>query len=74
MPGNGLRPASVAFLLFALHEPEPLVGQRELVLSPLIASNTVSYGPFGTVLVVQSWPVGVGVVVICGALVGRQRR
>ncbi|MGW0732390.1 YhjD/YihY/BrkB family envelope integrity protein [Streptomyces sp. NPDC002851] len=39
--------------------------------SPLIASNAVTYGPFGTVLVVQSWLVGVGVVVFGGALVGR---
>jgi membrane protein len=42
-----------------------------LVFSPLIASNAVTYGPFGTVLVVQSWLVGVGVVVLGGALVGR---
>nr|WP_231627014.1 YhjD/YihY/BrkB family envelope integrity protein [Streptomyces apocyni] len=41
------------------------------VFSPLIASNAVTYGPFGTVLVVQSWLVGVGVVVFGGALVGR---
>ncbi|MFF3326857.1 YhjD/YihY/BrkB family envelope integrity protein [Streptomyces sp. NPDC002889] len=43
----------------------------QLVFSPLIASNAVTYGPFGTVLVVQSWLVGVGVVVYGGALVGR---
>jgi membrane protein len=42
-----------------------------LVFSPLIASNTVSYGPVGTVLVIQSWLVGVGVVIFGGALVGR---
>ncbi|MFI1962829.1 YhjD/YihY/BrkB family envelope integrity protein [Streptomyces pathocidini] len=42
-----------------------------LVFSPLIASNTVSYGPIGTVLVLQSWLVGVGFVVFGGALVGR---
>ncbi|MEU4089770.1 ribonuclease BN [Streptomyces aureus] len=41
------------------------------VFSPLIASGTVTYGPFGTVLVVQSWLVGVGVVVFGGALLGR---
>lgn len=43
----------------------------QLVFSPLIASNTVTYGPFGTVLVIQSWLVGVGFVVYGGALVGR---
>jgi membrane protein len=51
-----------------------LLGLRvfsQLVFSPLIASNAVSYGPFGTVLVLQSWLVGVGVVVFGGALVGR---
>jgi membrane protein len=42
-----------------------------IVFSPLIASNAVAYGPVGTVLVVQSWLVGVGVVVFGGALVGR---
>ncbi len=42
-----------------------------LVFSPLIASSAVTYGPFGTVLVIQSWLVGVGVVVFGGALVGR---
>lgn len=51
-----------------------LIGLRvfsQLVFSPLIASNVVTYGPFGTVLVVQSWLVGVGVVVFGGAVVGR---
>jgi membrane protein len=51
-----------------------LIGLRifsRLVFSPLIASNTVAYGSIGTVLVVQSWLVGVGVVVFGGALVGR---
>ncbi|MFJ3903580.1 YhjD/YihY/BrkB family envelope integrity protein [Streptomyces sp. NPDC090025] len=42
-----------------------------LVFSPLIASNAVTYGQFGTVLVLQSWLVGVGFVVYGGALVGR---
>jgi membrane protein len=41
------------------------------VFSPLIASNAVAYGPVGTVLVIQSWLVGVGFVVFGGALVGR---
>nr|WP_229700633.1 YhjD/YihY/BrkB family envelope integrity protein [Streptomyces camponoticapitis] len=48
-----------------------LRGFSQLVFSPLIASSAVTYGPFGTVLVVQSWLVGVGVVVYGGALVGR---
>jgi membrane protein len=51
-----------------------LLGLRvfsRLVFSPLIASNTVTYGPFGTVLVLQSWLVGVGIVVFGGALAGR---
>lgn len=51
-----------------------LLGLRifsQLVFSPLIASNAVTYGPFGTVLVLQSWLVGVGFVVYGGALVGR---
>lgn len=51
-----------------------LLGLRvfsRLVFSPLIASSVVTYGPFGTVLVIQSWLVGVGVVVFGGALAGR---
>ncbi|GAA1503416.1 hypothetical protein GCM10009730_02620 [Streptomyces albidochromogenes] len=51
-----------------------LLGLRifsQFVFSPLIASNAVTYGPFGTVLVLQSWLVGVGFVVYGGALVGR---
>ncbi len=51
-----------------------LLGLRvfsRIVFSPLIASNAVTYGPVGTVLVIQSWLVGVGVVVFGGALVGR---
>ncbi|MFP3989916.1 YhjD/YihY/BrkB family envelope integrity protein [Streptomyces sp. E11-3] len=51
-----------------------LLGLRvfsQLVFSPLIASNAVTYGPFGTVLVLQSWLVGVGFVVYGAALVGR---
>ncbi|MCM2579993.1 YhjD/YihY/BrkB family envelope integrity protein [Streptomyces meridianus] len=43
----------------------------QLVFSPLIATNAVTYGPIGTVLVIQSWLVGVGFVVFGGALVGR---
>lgn len=48
-----------------------LRGFSRLVFSPLIASNAVTYGPFGTVLVLQSWLVGVGFVVYGGALLGR---
>lgn len=51
-----------------------LLGLRvfsRLVFSPLIASNTVTYGPVGTVLVIKSWLVGVGVVAFGGALAGR---
>lgn len=51
-----------------------LLGLRvfsRFVFSPLIASNTVTYGPVGTLLVIQSWLVGVGVVVFGGALAGR---
>jgi membrane protein len=51
-----------------------LLGLRlfsRVVFSPLIASSAVTYGPFGTVLVLQSWLVGVGFVVYGGALVGR---
>ncbi|WP_327111293.1 YihY/virulence factor BrkB family protein [Streptomyces sp. NBC_01341] len=51
-----------------------LLGLRvfsRIVFSPLIASSTASYGPVGTVLILQSWLVGVGVVVFGGALVGR---
>ncbi|XIE81396.1 YhjD/YihY/BrkB family envelope integrity protein [Streptomyces sp. SBR177] len=51
-----------------------LLGLRifsQLVFSPLIASNAVTYGQFGTVLVLQSWLVGVGFVVYGGALAGR---
>ncbi|MFI8966075.1 YhjD/YihY/BrkB family envelope integrity protein [Streptomyces sp. NPDC053493] len=51
-----------------------LLGLRvfsQFVFSPLIASNAITYGQFGTVLVLQSWLVGVGFVVYGGALAGR---
>ncbi|MGW0565445.1 YhjD/YihY/BrkB family envelope integrity protein [Streptomyces sp. NPDC003016] len=51
-----------------------LLGLRifsQFVFSPLIASNAVTYGPIGTVLVLQSWLVGVGFVVYGGAMAGR---
>jgi len=40
------------------------------VFSPWIASSAVSYGPIGTVLVVQSWLIGIGFVIHAGALFG----
>lgn len=51
-----------------------LLGLRvfsRLAFSPPIASSAVTCGPFGTVLVIQTWLVGVGVVVFGGALAGR---
>ena len=42
-----------------------------LVFEPLIAGNAVSYGALGTVLIVQSWLIGVGWVVYAGQLFGR---
>ncbi|MFD9534028.1 ribonuclease BN [Streptomyces sp. NPDC060010] len=67
LPWPALLPGAVATMI-------GLFGLRifsRLVFSPLIASSAVTYGPFGTVLVIQSWLVGVGVVVFGGALVGR---
>ncbi|MGI5452214.1 ribonuclease BN [Streptomyces sp. CA-249302] len=51
-----------------------LVGLRwfsYLVFTPLLVTNAISYGPVGTILVVESWLVGVGFVVYGGALIGR---
>jgi membrane protein len=42
-----------------------------LVFEPLIVTNAVSYGALGTVLIVQSWLIGVGWVVYGGQLFGR---
>jgi membrane protein len=42
-----------------------------LVFEPLVVTNAVSYGALGTVLVVQSWLIGVGWVVYGGQLFGR---
>jgi membrane protein len=42
-----------------------------LVFEPLIVKNAVSYGALGTVLIVQSWLIGVGWVVYAGQLSGR---
>ncbi|TQF07066.1 ribonuclease BN [Kitasatospora acidiphila] len=46
----------------------------QLIFAPLIVSNAVSYGSVGTVLVVQSWLIGVGYTVYAGALVGHAWR
>ncbi|WP_369205567.1 ribonuclease BN [Streptomyces sp. PU-14G] len=41
-----------------------------LVFSPLIVSSTKTNGPAGSLLIVQSWLIGVGFVVLGGPLVG----
>lgn len=67
VPWTALLPGAVATMF-------GLLGLRvfsRLVFSPLIASSAVTYGPFGTVLVIQTWLVGIGVVVFGGSLVGR---
>ncbi|MGW6710759.1 ribonuclease BN [Streptomyces sp. NPDC054956] len=67
VPWTALLPGAVATML-------GLLGLRvfsRLVFSPLIASGSVTYGPFGSVLVIQTWLVGIGVVVFGGALAGR---
>ena len=60
-------PGAVATLAF-------LAGLRvfsTLVFEPLVVTNAVTYGALGTVLVVQSWLIGVGWVVYGGQLFGR---
>jgi membrane protein len=42
-----------------------------LVFEPLVTSNAVSYGALGTVLIMQSWLIGVGWVIYSGQLFGR---
>ena len=42
-----------------------------LVFQPLIVGNAVTYGALGTVLIVQSWLIGVGWVIYGGQLFGR---
>ncbi|GGZ95075.1 ribonuclease BN [Streptomyces bluensis] len=67
MPWWALLPGALATVV-------GLVGLRwfsYLVFSPLIVNNAVTYGAVGTVLVVQSWLIGVGFVVFGGALLGR---
>lgn len=66
IPRRALLPGSVATVA-------GLVGLRFFsmwVFSPWIASSAVSYGPIGTVLVVQSWLIGIGFVIHAGALFG----
>lgn len=41
------------------------------VFSPLIAGSAVSYGPIGTVLIVQCWLIGIGFVIYAGSLAGQ---
>jgi membrane protein len=41
------------------------------VFEPLIVANAVTYGPVGTLLIVQSWLIGVGWVVYGSQLLGR---
>jgi membrane protein len=48
-----------------------LRGFSSLVFAPLVVSNAISYGSVGTVLVVESWLIGVGFVIYGGALAGR---
>ncbi|MFB7665249.1 ribonuclease BN [Kitasatospora sp. NPDC056138] len=70
VPWRALFPGSVATVL-------ALFGLRlfsQLVFRPLIISNALSYGVIGTVLVVQSWLVGVGFTVFAGALAGHAFR
>jgi membrane protein len=42
-----------------------------LVIERLVASNAVSYGALGTVLILQSWLIGVGWVIYGSQLFGR---
>ncbi len=66
VPLRDLLPGAVATMV-------GLAGLRlfsRLVFAPLLVSNAVSYGTVGTVLVVQSWLIGVGYTVYGGALVG----
>ena len=60
-------PGAVATVAF-------LVGLRAFsawVFQPLIVANAVTYGALGTVLIVQSWLIGVGWVIYGGQLFGR---
>lgn len=81
-PAGGIRPhrydpgrvdAAVHAVVaaFDVVEVHRVPGSGRLEEVPGVRPQDRSYGPFGTVLVVQSWLVGVGVVVFGGALVGR---
>jgi membrane protein len=50
--------------------PAGLRAFSSLVFQPLIVTNAVTYGALGTVLIVQSWLIGVGWVVYGGQLIG----
>jgi membrane protein len=70
----GARVPARPLLPGALATMAGLVGLRffsTLVFSPLIVSNAVAYGSVGTVLVVESWLIGVGFVIHGGCLLGR---
>ncbi|MFF3765362.1 ribonuclease BN [Streptomyces sp. NPDC001922] len=70
----GSRAGLWALLPGAVLTTAGMVGLRtfsKLVFSPRIVSSTVTYGPVGTVLVIQSWLVGVGFVLFGGTLLGR---
>lgn len=67
LPWRLLLPGAVATMA-------ALAGLRlfsRLVFAPLIVTNAVSYGVIGTVLVVQSWLIGVGYTIYAGALAGQ---
>ncbi|GAA1249530.1 hypothetical protein GCM10009665_45400 [Kitasatospora nipponensis] len=67
VPWARLLPGAVATMV-------ALAGLRlfsRLVFAPLLVSNAVSYGTVGTVLVVQSWLMGVGYTLYGGSLAGR---
>ncbi|MFD7919865.1 ribonuclease BN [Streptomyces sp. NPDC059740] len=71
----GSRVSWRALLPGALLTMTGLIGLREvsvLFFAPLLVTNALTYGPVGTVLVVESWLVGVGYVVFGGAALGAQ--
>ncbi|MFJ8039366.1 YhjD/YihY/BrkB family envelope integrity protein [Kitasatospora sp. NPDC096147] len=66
VPWRTLLPGAVCTVL-------ALTGLRvfsRLVFAPLVTDSAVSYGAVGTVLVVQSWLIGVGYTIYAGALAG----
>lgn len=66
MPWPALLPGAVATVVGLAG----LRGFSYFVFSPLLVSSTRSYGPAGTLLIVQSWFIGVGFVVYGGSLFG----